>query len=314
MKISSIVLTVALIFSAALKAAPTDSTGRKVINGKTFVTHKVTSGETLSKLSKKYQVTVDEIKQANAGFTMLRAGETILIPRKYAMGASTNNAGTNQDANNGGRSSKHTVKAGETLFKIATQYGVKVEAIKTANSLTSDALRVGQVLIIPGKAADNAGPAKDSSSSNGANTGNQGEVVVDTGLPPDNKPIPDKPADKDKPSDKKEDTNPVEAQTGKVENVTTVVNENAATHIASVQEAKDQKLDQTRMFMLHPDAKIGTIVELYNPTNSRTAYARVVGNFSKGAYGSSDIVITGAVSEMLGGISDNTKLNISFAR
>ena len=43
----------------------------------------------------------------------------------------------------------YTVRWGDTLFAIATRFGVTVEAIKSANGLSSDTIRVGQQLIIP---------------------------------------------------------------------------------------------------------------------------------------------------------------------
>lgn len=43
----------------------------------------------------------------------------------------------------------YTVSEGDTLFGIAVQFQVDIEAIKIVNNLTSDALSVGQVLIIP---------------------------------------------------------------------------------------------------------------------------------------------------------------------
>jgi LysM repeat protein len=54
----------------------------------------------------------------------------------------------------------HTVQPGETLFRIALQYGVTVESLVAANGLT-DASRIyaGQVLTIPSGAAPAAQPA-----------------------------------------------------------------------------------------------------------------------------------------------------------
>jgi len=49
----------------------------------------------------------------------------------------------------------HTVKAGETLYAIARQYGVTVDDIRRANDLTGDQLAVGQQLIIPVKEQQN---------------------------------------------------------------------------------------------------------------------------------------------------------------
>ncbi len=43
----------------------------------------------------------------------------------------------------------YTVKAGDTLFSVAKAHGVSVEAIKKLNKISSDQLRVGQVLQLP---------------------------------------------------------------------------------------------------------------------------------------------------------------------
>ena len=47
------------------------------------------------------------------------------------------------------QSPTHVVQPGETLYRIATNYGVTVDALKTANNLSSDRIYAGQVLIIP---------------------------------------------------------------------------------------------------------------------------------------------------------------------
>lgn len=44
---------------------------------------------------------------------------------------------------------EHKVESGQTLSAIAKAYGVSIKKIKDANNLTSDAIRVGQVLFIP---------------------------------------------------------------------------------------------------------------------------------------------------------------------
>ncbi len=43
----------------------------------------------------------------------------------------------------------YTVQAGDTLFSISQRYGTTVEAIVTANGLTSDLVQIGQALTIP---------------------------------------------------------------------------------------------------------------------------------------------------------------------
>jgi N-acetylmuramoyl-L-alanine amidase len=54
---------------------------------------------------------------------------------------------------NRGQQRKHTVKRGESLSVIAQKYGLSISAIKSANSLKSTSLAVGQILVIPGNSA-----------------------------------------------------------------------------------------------------------------------------------------------------------------
>lgn len=51
----------------------------------------------------------------------------------------------------GGSSSggSHTVVKGDTLYSLSRKYGTTVAALKSANGLTSDTIRLGQTLTIP---------------------------------------------------------------------------------------------------------------------------------------------------------------------
>jgi LysM repeat protein len=79
---------------------------------------------------------------------------------------------------------RHTVVAGETLFRIALRYGVTVEALASANGISNTSIvLVGQVLIIPGKAAAPA-PA-DPAAAPAAPAAPAGEPVYYTVAPGD---------------------------------------------------------------------------------------------------------------------------------
>jgi murein DD-endopeptidase MepM/ murein hydrolase activator NlpD len=61
----------------------------------------------------------------------------------------------------------YLVKPGDTLIRIARQFGVSVADLKRANNLTSDALRVGQTLQIPG-ASSSPAPASSTPATSSA--------------------------------------------------------------------------------------------------------------------------------------------------
>lgn len=128
-----------------LHANPLDSIGVEKKNGKTYIVHKIESKETLYSLSRKYGVSVDEIKAANDGLTELKLGQTILIPAKFTAASTTSSKSLKQ----------HTVQAKETMYSISRKYDVSMDDLKKVNPGISE-LKVGQTINIPqlGKAAD----------------------------------------------------------------------------------------------------------------------------------------------------------------
>lgn len=97
------------------------------------ILHTVRSGDTLWQLANRYGTTVDAIKQAN-GLTSdnLSIGQVLRIPVSQTDSYF-----------------QYTVRSGDTLWLLANRFGTTVDAIKKLNGLTSDSLRVGQVLRIP---------------------------------------------------------------------------------------------------------------------------------------------------------------------
>lgn len=113
-----------------------DSIGVEKVGGKTFVLHKVTQGETLFSISRRYKASVGDIQNANEALKQgLKTGQTIRVP--YITEASAP-AGA----------SIHKVAPGETLFSISKKYGVSVDSLKQWNKLMGNDLSVGQALMV----------------------------------------------------------------------------------------------------------------------------------------------------------------------
>jgi membrane-bound lytic murein transglycosylase D len=110
----------------------------------TYARHRVRRRETLSTIARRYGTTVSAIVRANRLHSRNRIweGQRLKIPQRGGSGPSLVARGS------GGRSLTHTVRRGESLWKLASRYGSTVDRIKADNDLRGDQLAIGQRLEI----------------------------------------------------------------------------------------------------------------------------------------------------------------------
>ncbi|MCU0402519.1 MAG: LysM peptidoglycan-binding domain-containing protein [Algoriphagus sp.] len=133
-----------------------DSIGVERIGDKTFILHKVSPQETLFGISRRYQVSVGDIQNANEVLKQgLKIGQTIRIPYEgkiVSTPAVSNPVSTSPEPSTPvtsvTKSTTHKVTSGETLFSISKKYGVTIESLKEWNKLSGNGVKVGQVLTI----------------------------------------------------------------------------------------------------------------------------------------------------------------------
>jgi LysM repeat protein len=309
-----------VLFLAALSglsAMPADSVGRKISGGKFYLLHKISSGETLYGVCRKYGTTAGEVTAANPGIgASFQIDKVIMSPRKWGVAASSPSpaaptpapvATTPQPAaprqNSTTDPVKHEVVKGEGLGMIARKYGVTIAAIKEENNLSSDNVRIGQVLRIPtGGTAAKGAMAQTSPATNNADP-----------LP---KPVSQEPAQV-----LVAPTNPVRtaevrdpgmagANTAKAVYEPAIdVNEEGKAMLSD-----KEGLDQSRNFIMHPTARVGTIVMLTNPSNNVRVFARVVGNYRAADHPGAAVQVTKVVANTLSGGSAEFPVKINYAR
>ena len=135
-----------------------------------FTTYIVQRGDTLSKISKRYNIKIDAIKANNPQIknNVIRLGQKLKLPGKVDVGEQTVPAGAiaskpakkaspaaavKKDAAPAkaytGATKDYVVKNGDTLGGIAIASGLTVRQLKELNGLSKDMIRVGQKLKVP---------------------------------------------------------------------------------------------------------------------------------------------------------------------
>lgn len=298
-----------------------DSIGMKNINGKKYVMHKVSKGEGVYGIAKKYNTSATEIYAANEGADKgIKIDQVILIPRGEsgigASGKGTGNVPTNTEVKTTKKEKVyHTVSSGQTLSAIAKKFNTSISQIKTWNNLKSDNINLGQKLIVGEKTITITKPAIKPS-----NETKPDAVEVEI--------IPDLTMEVEK---TEKTTTVVEAQVDKTAEIIPAKVEEMpkAKEVLPVQSnykvddgdevtekgianiSSEGELSQDRSFILHPTAKIGTIMMITNPTNNSAVFVRVVGTCKT----SNGIILkmSNSVAEKLG-VNNNAEVSISYAK
>ena len=95
------------------------------------ISYTVQKGDSLYSIARKYDTTIDRIKELNNLTTnLLSIGQVLLIPTD-----------TNLETT-------YTVQKGDSLYSIAKKYDTTVDRLKQLNNLSSNLLSIGQILIV----------------------------------------------------------------------------------------------------------------------------------------------------------------------
>jgi LysM repeat protein len=145
--------------------------------------HTVTQGDTLTALSRKYGVSVAEIRAANGlGDDNIQLGRALKIPKPVGKAQPAGGTGgpiqvrraqpvdprqkpldrpDREKPVKAKSTGSYTVQSGDSLSKLAARYGTSVAALKAANGIEGEGINIGQALVIPqkGSAPPKATPA-----------------------------------------------------------------------------------------------------------------------------------------------------------
>lgn len=168
-------------------------------------TYIVQRGDTLSKISKRFNIKIDAIKAKNPQLKgdVIRLGQKLTLPGAVDVGeqkvpegafAAAAKPAVKEYKPYAGATKEYTVKPGDTLGGIAHKNGVTVRQLKELNGLEKDMIRVNQKLVVPAapvaKTEPAAPAAKKADSAPAAKSAAEAKSVE----PKEEKPVADEPA------------------------------------------------------------------------------------------------------------------------
>jgi LysM repeat protein len=284
-------------------STPVDSVGVRKIGKENYIIHKVDQGETLYALSRRYHVTLDEIRKANPEIDQnLDIGQEIKIPIQGIAISSPVKQGRIE----------HRVRSGETLYSISQKYDVSIADIKKWNNRNSNTLSIGEILLIfkNPAAADKYNQMQKKKDTNGKiiHIVNDGETLFSISEKYNVSPIDLKDWNRmdnnmvyigqeliigytDDPAKKVQFTNRLEVKEEKKGEVNVKRKETENPPMVKKTDEGDYKKvtevgiariiegsDQTKKYLaMHRTAPIGTIMKVRNEMNDLTVFVRVIG-------------------------------------
>lgn len=289
-----LILLTFVAFNGFAFTLPPDSIGVEKNADNTIVLHKVDPKETLYSISRRYKISVDDLKMINPGIEKgITVGQVIKIPYKGKFvtektqtvafdfshldkpKAATPAPATQTAPAATSAPKKHTVAPKETLYGIARMYSVPVDDIRKWNNLTGD-LKLGQEIYVSNPAVAATAPAPAATPST---THKESKPVVVS------------------------ESKPVVTQMGGYEKLTQ----------KGTAETMTESHDETKYLCLHKTANMGTIIQVKNEANGNTVFVRVIGKLPEVAENNGIIIkISAKSAERLGVETKQYPVEISY--
>jgi LysM repeat protein len=308
-----------------------DSTGIEKKDGKVFILHQVEPKETLYSISKRYGVTVDEIKKYNTEAAAgLKIGQTLWVPSKAKISSAQNTSVKASQPSSGPQT--HNVAAKETLFSISKKYNVSIDDLKKANPEIASGLKAGQVIIIPGKGSKPVEPTtavkedkKEEEKKSDDKKEKKAEEKLAEEKKADEKRIKEEEnrAREEKKAAELKEKEAAQAKENKIKDkeglagLAVTNNTSSVGGYTKISETGIGELlennDTQKYLALHKTAPIGTIIQVVNLGNNKKVFVKVIGTTPAGAGSNVVIQMTAKAFEQLATSSSEKQIKTEIS-
>lgn len=272
------------------------------------IKHIVAPKETVFSISRKYNVSIADIKQWNhMEDNILKIGQELVI-KKHAQPKS--------EITPISKGKIHVVKPKETLYSISRMYGVEVKKLRELNELNGNEINIGQKLLVERDNSEN-----DQSGVKTAEISSDSVAVAEHESKPENN---NQEVDKDDSPDKNSLTEEKVLASTKDVVVDTPMNETREKQPSDTFEEVTEKgvaelidgSSGTRKYLaLHRTAEIGTILRVRNEMNGQEVFVRVLGRLPETGVNQNVLIrISRPAYEQLGAIDPKFRVSVSYIR
>jgi LysM repeat protein len=281
-----------------LKIPYTPANPKAVYRPADGIVHEVLPKETMFSISRKYGVTMDEIKQwNNLTDNTLSIGQQLTIKKKNVTSNPDQVTATRPDIT--AKRGLHTVAGQETMFSIAKKYNISVQQLKDWNHLENAELKIGQTLLVAQPAQVVAVTIKKPDTVKRVTTTTQ---TANTTVPPV--------------VDVKKDPQPVKTETT-VQPQTIKISESYKNGSEMIEAGVAELIEGTegnrKYLALHRTAPIGTILKVRNEMNNREVFVRVMGKLPDTALTNKVIIrISKSAYDRLGAIDQRFRVEVTY--
>lgn len=145
-------------------------------------TYTVAAGDNLTKIANKHHITLGELQSLNKlTSTVIYPGDVLIVSKSTGTTVidlpQAKKTSTDSSPSESNKSGLYTIKKGDTLSKIASQFKLTLQELKSLNQLTSDTIFAGQNLSVS-QAAASKPAAKPTNSDTVSNVDKQADTLI----------------------------------------------------------------------------------------------------------------------------------------
>ena len=145
-------------------------------------TYTVKAGDSLYRIAVNHNMSLQELKNLNnLSSNLIMPGQVLKVSGQVSSSQPSTNTSQNSNQTQASGNGTYTVKAGDSLYRIAVNHNMSLQELKNLNNLSSNLIMPGQVLKVSGQVSSSQPSTNTSQSSNQTQTSGNGTYTVKAG-------------------------------------------------------------------------------------------------------------------------------------